>query len=658
MATYSTVKELFVGIADAIRSKESTTDEIPHLDMPDRINALATTKATTFDIKSVTTQLEINSLSINKLTPISTDIGYFVNAIFYRSELHLMGSYNMKTIHYKYDATSDTWVSVSTLPNSGYISGYCVCNDKIYKIGGYSSSGTLTSIYSWCPESGWSLEYTMSVARYGVGIAVIDNLIYIIGGGTGSSTTSTVYVYDTVARTFSSLTSLPSSRVYLSAHYYSVDGMIHVFGGSTATTSTVSGSNTSTHYIYNISTNLWTTSTQTIPVATSTASNCEIIEYNSKLWFINTGVTNGALYSYDNTNGFQTVIPNIGLSTFRASYVYDKTNNVMHFCSAYSSDYTGYQYAQASSFFTEYSFDKFSYKNPMSLTKSASVSIGNDIYVFGSGYSSLVYTEWYKFNASTKKWSYGGNIPYNFYNGSAVVYNGLIHLFGGTGGTTIHYILDPITKTWSLKNTLPFTSLNNQCSCIVHNSEIHILGSSSATTSHYKWDSTTDTWTSVSTLPYAFYYGTALSIGTAIHIFSGYGDGNGHQYLADGTTTWVKMGDLPSSSTTGSCGFCDTEYAYIICGTTLQTIALDDTVLSTGAYKSYALSDSFVGASLTSITESSGSIKAYAMNGTDYLCRIGKITQFIINPDSQINATLPNGSVQALVGNTDNTIEF
>ena len=55
-------------------------------------------------------------------------------------------------------------------------------------------------------------------------------------------------------------------------------------------------------------------------------------------------------------------------------------------------------------------------------------------------------------------------------------------------------------------------------SAVVYNNEIHILGSyaSGNYTKHYKWDG--KSWTSVSTLPYNFYYGSAVVLGNEIHI--------------------------------------------------------------------------------------------------------------------------------------------
>ena len=98
-------------------------------------------------------------------------------------------------------------------------------------------------------------------------------------------------------------------------------------------------------------------------------------------------------------------------------------------------------------------------------------------------------------------------LPYNFYNGSAVVYNNEIHILGSSDSsinTTKHYKYNG--SSWTSVSTLPYNF--NYGSAVVHNNEIHILGGGNGQTKHYKYNGSS--WTSVSTLPYNFYYGSAV----------------------------------------------------------------------------------------------------------------------------------------------------
>ena len=113
------------------------------------------------------------------------------------------------------------------------------------------------------------------------------------------------------------------------------------------------------------------------------------------------------------------------------------------------------------------------------------------------------------------------NLSYNFYCGSAVVFDGDIHILGGQFSSTYtsHYFFNG-TK-WTFIASLPYDFYYG--AAVVLNGEIHILGgrNSSVQTKHYKWDGSS--WTEVSTLPYAFYAGGAVVLNGEIHILgSGY----------------------------------------------------------------------------------------------------------------------------------------
>ena len=105
-------------------------------------------------------------------------------------------------------------------------------------------------------------------------------------------------------------------------------------------------------------------------------------------------------------------------------------------------------------------------------------------------------------------------LPYNFSNGSAVVYNNEIHILGSydSSSYTKHYKFDG--SSWTSVSTLPYNFY--QGSAVVLNNEIYILGGRDNTTKHYKWDGTS--WTSVSTLPYNFVNGSAVVYNNRIHI--------------------------------------------------------------------------------------------------------------------------------------------
>ena len=81
-------------------------------------------------------------------------------------------------------------------------------------------------------------------------------------------------------------------------------------------------------------------------------------------------------------------------------------------------------------------------------------------------------------------------LPYAFYDSSAVVLNGEIHIFSTYFNSFAyglkHYKWDG--SSWTSVSTLPYNAYG--CSAVIYNGEIHILGSYGSKTNHYKWDGT------------------------------------------------------------------------------------------------------------------------------------------------------------------------
>lgn len=144
------------------------------------------------------------------------------------------------------------------------------------------------------------------------------------------------------------------------------------------------------------------------------------------------------------------------------------------------------------------------------------------------------------------KWKALGTLPYSFKQGSAVVYNGEIHILGGTGGNTKHYKWNG--SEWINVSTLPY--MLGEGSAVVYNGEIHIIGSAlgSSDKHHYKWNG--NEWVNVSTLPYMFYRCPAVVYNDEIHIM-GRGADNKNHYKWNGSE-WVSASTLPYAFHNGS----------------------------------------------------------------------------------------------------------
>ena len=145
---------------------------------------------------------------------------------------------------------------------------------------------------------------------------------------------------------------------------------------------------------------------------------------------------------------------------------------------------------------------------PYDFHNGSAVVYNEEIHILGSYYGPSIATAHYKWNGSS--WTKASTLPCYFYASPAVVYNGEIHILGGssnaniTGSKNYHYKWNG--SSWTNVSTLPYNFIVG--SAVVYNGEIHILGGNGNNTAHYKWNGSS--WTNVSTLPYDFRYGKAV----------------------------------------------------------------------------------------------------------------------------------------------------
>ena len=189
---------------------------------------------------------------------------------------------------------------------------------------------------------------------------------------------------------------------------------------------------------------------------------------------------------------------------------------------------------------TDFEFPKL----PYNFYEGSAVVLNNEIHILGGALSGCR-TNHYKFNGTS--WTKVSTLPYEFYDGSAVVLNNEIHILGGSGGDQNHYKFNG--TSWTKVSTLPSKFYCG--SAVVLNNEIHILGGFIYnTTGHYKLNGTS--WTKVSTLPYEFYYGSAVVLNNKIHILGGEGSTYGGYHRSLNGTSWTKVSTLPYTFTRGS----------------------------------------------------------------------------------------------------------
>ena len=162
---------------------------------------------------------------------------------------------------------------------------------------------------------------------------------------------------------------------------------------------------------------------------------------------------------------------------------------------------------------------------------------------------SSIYEEFYIVESDLDidyEWVEKSSLPYGGNKSSVVVYNGEIHLLGGSNNTTGHYKWDG--TEWTEVSTLPY-EFHDGCA-VVYKNEIHIMGSGDSVlaTNHYKWDG--NEWTEASTLPYEVRESCAVTYVNDIHLFGGFYQPNAH-YVWDGNE-WTQSTDVPYEVSYGS----------------------------------------------------------------------------------------------------------
>jgi N-acetylneuraminic acid mutarotase len=186
----------------------------------------------------------------------------------------------------------------------------------------------------------------------------------------------------------------------------------------------------------------------------------------------------------------------------------------------------------------------------------------------------------------------GQNLPYYFFNGSAVVLNNEIHILGSQSYLTKHYKWDG--SSWKSVSTLPsdfyrgaaavvdnkihiqgynqghyiwngktLTSAANAPGAYDHyfvtfNNELHSISG----TDHYKWNGSS--WTEVSTIPFEVWDASVVVFNNAIHLLGGDANGDTKHYTWDGSS-WKSVSTLPKAVSYSGAAVLNNEI-HLLCG--------------------------------------------------------------------------------------------
>jgi len=115
------------------------------------------------------------------------------------------------------------------------------------------------------------------------------------------------------------------------------------------------------------------------------------------------------------------------------------------------------------------------------------------------------------------------NIPYEFYNGSAVAVGTDIYLLGGNSTTTNknNYRYDTLTDTYTKMTDIPYEFYNG--SAVAVGTDIYLLGGVGASNNknNYRYNPKVDTYSKLTNMPTEITDGSAVSINNVIYLLRG-----------------------------------------------------------------------------------------------------------------------------------------
>jgi N-acetylneuraminic acid mutarotase len=187
------------------------------------------------------------------------------------------------------ELAENSWMSKAPMEDARGVLGVAAVNGKIYAIGGSAQDARLETTNEFLnineeydPARGtWNLKEPMPTPRAAFAIAVYQNKIYCIGGYVSSGTVTGVNeVYDPATDTWETKTPMPTARGFLTANV--VNGKIYLIGGSPPQVVNVNEE-------YDPATDTWTTNAQRLVAVepASAAFNNKVYQFGSWLQIYN-----------------------------------------------------------------------------------------------------------------------------------------------------------------------------------------------------------------------------------------------------------------------------------------------------------------------------------------------------------------------------------
>ena len=225
---------------------------------------------------------------------------------------------------------------------------------------------------------------------------------------------------------------------------------------------------------------------------------------------------------------------------------------------------------------------------PYNFFNGSAVIIGTNIYLFGGATDDSTRpndTKAYKYDTLTDTYTKLTDIPYRHRRGSAVAVGTNVYLFGTDFNSSYYryaYKYDTLTDTYTQLTNIPYDF--NRSSAVSVGTNVYLFGSYDYAYTAYKYDTLTNTYTQLTAIPYQFYQGSAVSVGTNVYLFGGSrGDTTSYKYDTL-TDTYTQLANIPYGFSGGSA---------VSVGTNVYLFGSADISTITTSYKYDTLTDTY-----------------------------------------------------------------
>lgn len=272
---------------------------------PETLNGIWVQRETsTADIIEITTEAELNLSWGTDVTLPSADREIGVAVI--GTDIYLVGGASGGSTLYKFDTTTNTFTQLSDLPYSGYGIAVAAHGTDLYMFGGCWSSTVYTNAYKYDTLTDTFTQLTSIPYKTGqTGIAINGTDIYLIGGYSGSTQLSNTYKYDILTDTYTQLANLPSKRNAAAAVLH--NNSIYVLGG-------FNGKSMGDMLRYDIDTNTYTQLSDLPYIGFGIAASL----YHNYIVFAG-GENSDSVYSYDVYKDKYTQLPSLSAERTRTT---------------------------------------------------------------------------------------------------------------------------------------------------------------------------------------------------------------------------------------------------------------------------------------------------------------------------------------------------